>query len=143
MNRMLGITLAAGALLLAPLPALAADGYTLPDICKAPGMAGMDMSPAATSHGGHGDTGSMDAAHADLMAGMDEMNSLMAEGMAADDIDVAFICGMIPHHQGAIDMARAQLKHGADPWAKQLATSIIATQQQEIKDMLDWLAKRQ
>lgn len=78
-------------------------------------------------------------AHEELMAGMDKMNTeMMAGGMAAD-IDVAFICSMIPHHRGAIDMARAELAHGDDPFARELAEAIIAAQEKEIADMLAWL----
>jgi uncharacterized protein (DUF305 family) len=76
------------------------------------------------------------------MAGMADMNSQMNQGMQAADIDVAFICGMIPHHQGAIDMAKAELQYGDDPWAKQLAQGIIAAQEKEIAEMKDWLGKQ-
>ena len=60
----------------------------------------------------------------------------------ATDIDVAFVCGMIPHHQGAIDMAKAELAHGDDPWAKEMAQKVIDAQTQEIADMLAWLEKQ-
>jgi hypothetical protein len=43
------------------------------------------------------------------------------QGMKAGDMDVAFVCAMIPHHQGAIDMAKAELAHGDDEWAKEMA----------------------
>lgn len=122
----------AAALLLAA-PAAAAE---LPPICLAnAGMAGM-AGPADMA------MGSPDAAHQDLMAGMDAMNKDMAAGATATDLDVAFICSMIPHHQGAIDMAKAELAHGDDPWAKALAENIIAAQEKEIADMLDWLGKQ-
>lgn len=39
----------------------------------------------------------------------------MHEGMMMEDVDVAFACGMIAHHQGAIDMAEVLLEHGDDP----------------------------
>jgi uncharacterized protein (DUF305 family) len=63
---------------------------------------------------------------------------MMVGGLAAD-IDVAFICSMIPHHRGAIDMARAELAHGDDPFARELAEAIIVAQEKEIADMLAWL----
>ncbi len=81
-------------------------------------------------------------AHQDLMAGMDQMNADMMAGGTAGDIDVAFVCSMIPHHRGAIAMAEAELKHGDDPWARELADKIIAAQKQEIADMLDWLGRQ-
>lgn len=83
-----------------------------------------------------------DEAHADLGAGMGRMNADMEVAMAVEDIDVAFVCGMIAHHQGAIDMARAELKHGDEPWAKEMAEKVIAAQEQEIKDMTAWLEQR-
>jgi uncharacterized protein (DUF305 family) len=83
-----------------------------------------------------------DEPHTALMAGMDKMNAdMMAGGMAAD-IDVAFICSMIPHHRGAIDMAKAELQYGDDEWSKALAEQIIAAQEKEIADMLAWLEKQ-
>lgn len=105
----------------------------LPDICKAAGEA--NVAPMATDH-------AMDQAHTDLMAGMDAMNRDMMTGAMAEDIDVAFVCGMIPHHQGAIDMAKAELEHGDDEWAKQMAQKVIDAQEAEIADMLAWLEEQ-
>lgn len=128
-------------------PAFAADatdaGRVLPDICKTSGMGNMDMGGMDMGKGSM-DMGSMnqDQAHQDLMKGMGDMNKNMDEGMMAKDIDVAFVCGMIPHHQGAIDMAKAELAHGDDPWVKEMAQKVIDAQTQEIADMLDWLSKQ-
>ena len=128
-------TLAGIALALSTL-AVHADEVGLPDICKA--IAPMQMQqPMAMAMGGPADD-----AHKALMAGMDTMNTDMDQGMQAKDIDVAFICGMLPHHQGAIDMAKAELQYGDDPWARQLAQAIIEAQTKEIAEMKDWLAKQ-
>ena len=55
--------------------------------------------------------------------------------------DVDFVRGMIPHHQGAIDMAKVHLANGKDPAMRKLAESIIADQEKEIAVMNDWLKK--
>jgi len=73
---------------------------------------------------------------------MNEMHGPMMDGVMADDPDVAFVRGMIPHHQGAIDMARVVLKHGKDPETRKLAGEIIKAQEKEIAFMRDWLKKK-
>ncbi len=49
--------------------------------------------------------------------------------------DVDFLAMMIPHHQGAVDMARLALIHGKDPLTRKLAEEIIASQTAEIAAM--------
>ena len=73
---------------------------------------------------------------------MDAMHAPMMEGMMDPDPDAAFVRGMIPHHQGAIDMARVQLKYGTDRELRALAAHIIADQEIEIRQMSNWLEMR-
>lgn len=68
---------------------------------------------------------------------MDDMSSML-EGKTGDAFDKAFIEGMIPHHQGAIDMARAALQSAKHDEIKRMARDIISAQQSEIDMMKQW-----
>lgn len=75
---------------------------------------------------------------------MQSMNTMHEQMMSASHIanpDVAFATGMIAHHQGAIDMAKIQLKYGKDSEMRALAENIIKAQQIEITQTQTWLSK--
>lgn len=73
--------------------------------------------------------------------GMRDMNTNMMAGMMQDDADVAFVCGMIAHHMGAISMAETELANGDNAMAKDMARRIIEAQTVEIDAMRAWLEK--
>jgi len=55
--------------------------------------------------------------------------------------DRDFAAAMIPHHQGAIDMARVQLRYGTDPAMRRMAEDIIRAQEAEIATLRAFLAR--
>lgn len=77
-----------------------------------------------------------DALMGDAMAVMEAgMEKAPMNGMAEHD----FVTMMIPHHQGAVDMAKAILLYSQDPEMRNLAQGIITEQQNEIRVMQLWL----
>lgn len=82
-------------------------------------------------------TEAMQAAYA---KGMNTMHSDMMLGIAEPVADMAFARGMLPHHIGAVDMAKVQLQYGTDEEMRKLAQDIIDAQQPEIELMQSWIA---
>jgi len=77
----------------------------------------------------------------EMHTGMDRMMRDMHAAGASGDADVDFLAMMIPHHEGAVEMARLVLVHGRDPLVRQLADEIIAGQTTEITAMRARLAR--
>jgi uncharacterized protein (DUF305 family) len=67
---------------------------------------------------------------------MEDMMSMKSTG----DPDKDFAMMMVPHHQGAIDMAEVELKYGKDPQLKKMAQEIIDAQKKEIEEFKKWEA---
>jgi uncharacterized protein (DUF305 family) len=74
--------------------------------------------------------------------GMKVMDRDMAAAPMSGDVDRDFAAMMIPHHQGAIDMAKAELSYGKDPVMRRLAQEILVDQKSEIDAMLLWLSTK-
>jgi uncharacterized protein (DUF305 family) len=70
---------------------------------------------------------------------MEKMHAGMQSIEPSGDNDTEFVRLMLPHHQAAIDMAKAELAHGKDPQMRRLAQEIITDQQSEIELMQLWL----
>jgi uncharacterized protein (DUF305 family) len=73
------------------------------------------------------------------MEGMRKTMPPMMQAMMADDPDFAFVCGMIAHHMGAIEMSRTVLKYGKNEEAKAMAQKIMDAQLKEIDEMSKWV----
>ena len=112
--------------------------------------AGHDMSQmmkgaAQNAAGGHdmasmkpkGDQGPSSQAFAAINARMHEGMNITFTGNA----DVDFVRGMIPHHAGAVDMAKVVMAFGKDPEIRKLAEAVVKAQEAEIAMMNEWLTK--
>lgn len=84
-------------------------------------------------HGGHGDS--------EMPGMMSEADMRRLMEATGPEFDLAFVEMMSVHHQGAIDMARTELKDGSLPEVTRLAQQIIDTQQDEIEQLQRWKAK--
>ena len=95
---------------------------------------------AGLSSGAANDTLSAEADNwSQLNASMHKMHIAMAAIQQSGNTDADFVRLMVPHHQGAIDMAKVQLLYGKDPQMRRVAQEIVTDQQLEIELMQRWL----
>lgn len=100
----------------------------------------MDMSKMMGGMEGMMSSGSNEVMKANMDAMM-KIRGPMMKALMIKDPDLAFNCGMIAHHQGAIAMSEVELKMGKDEASKKMAQMIIDDQKKEIAEMTDWVEK--
>jgi uncharacterized protein (DUF305 family) len=108
------------------------------------GMHGSMHGSPGQGHQGHA-SGSAPGDRSASSLAFNAVNEKMHRDMAitfSGDADADFARGMIPHHQGAVDMAKIILVFGKDPELKKLAESIVQSQEAEITLMNEWLKRR-
>lgn len=93
------------------------------DVAMPPMAHGPDLDPVQTAN----------------QEAMQVMDGPMMRAATIRDADLAFNCGMIAHHAGAIAMAKVELEMGKDEASKTLARAIIAAQEKEIAEMTAWV----
>jgi uncharacterized protein (DUF305 family) len=116
-----------------PLAAYAGDMNNMQDMQHMHDMGSMKGMPGMMG----GDHSESSKAFSDAMTKMHEKMSMQMTG----DADVDFVKGMIPHHEGAVDMAKIELQYGKDPELHKLAEGIVKAQESEIAFMKSWLEK--
>lgn len=102
-------------------------------------LAPLSVLAAESTHDGNHKTPHSTGFEQAYQQDMENMHRDMMKSMSTQNPDVAFAQGMIAHHQGAIAMAKTQLKFGKDLELRKLAEDIIKAQQPEIEQMQKWL----
>lgn len=99
-----------------------------------PGSGSMQGSMAGSS--------SMSGGGMDMKAMMKGMNEKMSSMQMSGNHDIDFAMAMRVHHQGAIDMAEAELRDGKEPQMRKMAKDIISAQKKELAQLDKFLAKK-
>ena len=108
-----------------PRSIILAFAFMVPAVGFSPVVSAQDTQPS-----------SMAFVHANKSM-MDAMMNMKPSG----DADKDFVMMMIPHHQGAVDMAEVELQYGKDATLKKIAEQIIRSQKKEIEEFKKWQQK--
>jgi len=96
-------------------------------------------------HAGHGTAAPAAQSDTPATQAFKEINARMHSQMNipyTNDVDVDFFRNMIPHHQGAVDMAKVVLQHSKEPETRKLAEEVVRTQEAEIAQMRAFLQRK-
>jgi len=104
-------------------------------------MTGVPAYPQHSHNAGQPASGG--PAWSELQHSMESMHEALSSLKSTGNNDEDFVQLMLPHHQAAIDMAKAELMHGQDPQMRRLAQEIITDQQSEIELMQLWLKQHE
>ena len=108
-------------------------------------MHSMAAGTSAPDHAGHGAMNAAQPSDTPATKALRDATARMHRGMDiryTNDIDVDFARSMIPHHQGAIEMAKIALEHAKEPETRKLAEEIIKAQETEIAQMRAFLKRK-
>jgi uncharacterized protein (DUF305 family) len=128
--RRLALATATAAFLTAPAFAQQSGASTAPSTT--------DMASTSGTTGTSIGRGPADHAYMQEMQGMQQR---MSSARMTGNPDKDFVSMMIPHHRGAIAMAKTELKYGKSAYLKRMARKIVKSQSREIKKMTKWEKK--
>ena len=128
------------------LPRPIGQRWLLPLLSSALLLGAAASQAASLDHSAHGQqpqasASSLTAASQAYAEANQRMHSEMAIDFSGNP-DIDFVKAMIPHHQGALEMAKIVLAYGQDAQIRALAEEVIAAQQREIQHMQQWLERQ-
>lgn len=111
-------------------------------LLAAPAAMGQTTQQAHPPTPGAPSSAAMQQHRPEMRQAMEKMNRDMTGVPMTGNPDRDFAAMMVPHHQGALDMARVYLREGKDPEMRRMAEKTIQDQEKDINELREWMAKR-